>query len=195
MSKTRSELIRMIALNQAFNPMDLTSRPTTKQDEVLRDVWSRHKYVIAGNQSGKSQTKARDVAWKLTETHPYWSRPNSKRCMNKLCESNLNDAPDFSVVGEGTNALYSCNKCECKWMDWQAEPLTMLVGSKTGQLTQEMWDKKIRPYLEGVKIRIEKAGHAIKKVINVDEIVPATKTKYCSSRMIMQNKLLSGYKV
>ena len=73
MSKTRSELIRMIALNQAFNPMDLTSRPTTKQDEVLRDVWSRHKYVIAGNQSGKSQTKARDVAWKLTETHPYWS--------------------------------------------------------------------------------------------------------------------------
>ena len=177
MSKTRSELIRMIALNQAFNPMDLTSRPTAKQDEVLRDVWSRHKYVIAGNQSGKSQTKARDVAWKLTETHPYWSRPNSKRCMNKLCESNLNDAPDFSVVGEGTNALYSCNKCECKWMDWQAEPLTMLVGSKTGQLTQEMWDKKIRPYLEGVKIRIEKAGHAIKKVINVDENSPGYKNE------------------
>lgn len=321
----------MMAVNQAFNPADLTSRPTAKQDEVLRDVWARHKYVIAGNQclakgtkvrtedgvrsienlikgdqvydeygklvrvlgvyeagkkevfsltndlygirvhttkehkflttagektaaeldskyqvkrlnkdnkvewinlelgthsdwletydihvdsptnlyclanglvthnSGKSQTKARDVAWKLTETHPYWQRPNSKRCMNKLCESNQDGAePNFGIkisnrlAPKGTppkifkhvkdyvsedgddiaNAIYSCNQCKCKWMDWKAEPLTLVVGSKTSQLTGEMWDKKILPFLEGVKIRVEKAGHAVKKVINIDESSP-----------------------
>jgi hypothetical protein len=45
----------MIAVNQAFNPADLTSRPTAKQDEVLKDIWSRHKYVIAGNQWPKAR--------------------------------------------------------------------------------------------------------------------------------------------
>jgi len=153
---------------------------------------------LVTHNSGKSQTKARDVAWKLTETHPYWSRPNSKRCMNKLCESNEDGAePDFGITisnrnrpnakpttfsnakdykpedgDDIANAIYSCNKCKCKWMDWKQEPLTLVVGSKTSQLTGEMWDKKILPFLEGVKIRVEKAGHAVKKVINVDESSP-----------------------
>ena len=133
-----------MALNEAFNPIQLDSRPTLKQREVLEDVWSRHKYVVAGNQSGKSQTKARDVAWKLTETHPYWDRPNSKRCMNKLCATRQEGGtPDFKMKGTGANAVYTCNKCKCSWMDWRQEPLTLVVGSKTAQLTGEMWDKKI----------------------------------------------------
>jgi hypothetical protein len=155
----------MAMLNKAFNPNVLESRATEKQDEVLRDVWSRHKYVIAGNQSGKSSLKARDIAWKFTETHPYWQRPNSKRCMNKLCGST-----EFDIVGEGDlcTALFSGKKCPTKWMDWRSDNLNMIIGSKTAQLTQELWDEKLEPYLYGVKMKIERQGHSIKKVINID---------------------------
>jgi hypothetical protein len=62
-------------------------------------------------------------------------------------------------------------------MDWKKEPLTLVVGSKTAQLTGEMWDKKIKPFLEGVKIRVEKAGHVVKKVINNDESSPGYKNE------------------
>ena len=160
----------MAALNMAFNPKVIESRATEKQDEVLRDVWSRHKYVIAGNQSGKSSLKARDIAWKFMETHPYWQRPNSKRCMNKLCGST-----EFDIKCENSDmstAVFACKKCDTKWMDWRDDKLNMLIGSKTSQLTQELWDEKLEPYLEGVKIKVERAGTSIKTVKNIDPDSP-----------------------
>jgi hypothetical protein len=160
----------MAMLNEAFNPNVLESRATPKQDEVLRDVWARHKYVIAGNQSGKSSLKARDIAWKFTETHPYWQRPNSKRCMNKLCGSTEFDTRCEN--GDMANAVFSCKKCPTKWMDWRDDKLNMIIGSKTAQLTQELWDEKLEPYLYGVKMKIERQGHSIKKVINIDPDSP-----------------------
>ena len=159
----RTDIIRKALLNQAFNPNVLESRATDKQDEVLRDVWSRHKYVIAGNQSGKSSLKARDIAWKFLETHPYWQRPNSTRCMNKVCGST-----EFDVVGTGAEAVYSCKHCPTKWMDWRNEKLSLLVGSKTTQLTDELWEEKIKPYLDGYKYKVERASTTIKKVTNID---------------------------
>jgi len=158
--------VKMALMNQAFNPNVLESRATSKQDEVLRDVWSRHKYVIAGNQSGKSSLKARDIAWKFTETHPYWQRPNNKRCMNKLCGSTEFDI--ISVEGDTANAIYDCKKCKSKWMDWRGEKLSMLIGSKTGQLTQELWEEKLEPYLYGTKYKVNRQGGIIKSVINED---------------------------
>ena len=165
---SKAAILKKALLNQSFDPNVLESRATAKQDEVLRDVWSRHKYVIAGNQSGKSSLKARDIAWKFLETHPYWERPNSKRCMNKLCGST-----DFETITDPEQPkappLYSCNHCQAQWMDWRKERLSLLVGSKTSQLTEELWDKKIEPYLEGYNYKVERQSTSIKKVVNIDE--------------------------
>ena len=44
--------------------------------KVLKDIEKiQYRWVIAGNQSGKSQLAAREIAWMLSGTHPFWSRP------------------------------------------------------------------------------------------------------------------------
>jgi hypothetical protein len=65
----------------AFDPYNLESKPTEKQQAVidaftsgLRQIWIR-----AGNQSGKSQTCARILTWVLTDTFPGWKRPDEWR--------------------------------------------------------------------------------------------------------------------
>lgn len=68
-------LNRKRELEQAkcFNPFDLLSRPTKSQHEALRDInVYRERYVLGGNQSGKSNLGAREASWIFTGTHPYW---------------------------------------------------------------------------------------------------------------------------
>jgi len=65
-------------LSEAFDPFVLSSRPTQKQREILEDINSvQYRYVVAGNQSGKSQLAAREISWMLTGTHPTWQRPET----------------------------------------------------------------------------------------------------------------------
>lgn len=62
--------------SDAFDPINLESRPTSKQQEVIEDFGKYKQYWIrAGNQSGKSQTMARILTWVLTDTYPNWKRP------------------------------------------------------------------------------------------------------------------------
>jgi hypothetical protein len=123
---------------------------------------------LVTHNSGKSSLKARDIAWKFLESHPYWERPNNKRCMNRLCGST-----EFETItnpdAPKAPPVYKCTKCPTQWMDWRREKLSFLVGSKTSQLTEELWDKKIEPYLRGYKYKVERQSTAIKKVINIDE--------------------------
>ena len=76
--KLASALARLkrLSLTEAFDGTKPESRPTPTQLEVLRDMQKvPYRYVRGGNQSGKSQLGARETAWVLTETHPYWKRP------------------------------------------------------------------------------------------------------------------------
>jgi hypothetical protein len=59
---------------QAFDPEKPASRPTPKQLEVMKDIVHRHIYVVAGNQSGKTQLGGWTLARKFEENHPYWKR-------------------------------------------------------------------------------------------------------------------------
>lgn len=69
--------LQKLQLSQAFDPIDETSRPTDAQQTVLNDIETiQFRYVIAGNQSGKSALAAREVAWIVTDTHPFWKRPD-----------------------------------------------------------------------------------------------------------------------
>lgn len=61
---------------ESFDPNVLDSRPTPKQQEVFDDFSKiKQQWIRAGNQSGKSATCARIVSWVITETHPFWRRP------------------------------------------------------------------------------------------------------------------------
>lgn len=56
--------------------MHPTSRPTEQQWAVFRDIGRiQYRYVVAGNQSGKSALAAREIAWILQDSHPFWKRP------------------------------------------------------------------------------------------------------------------------
>lgn len=71
----RLELLRR---DEAFDPFNPDSRPTKAQQELI-DEFGRIKiqWIVAANQSGKSQTCSRLFTWVLTETHPSWKRPQS----------------------------------------------------------------------------------------------------------------------
>jgi hypothetical protein len=71
-----AERLRKLELNEAFDPFSPKSRPNPTQDEYLRDINSfKIRLIRAGGQSGKSSTISRELAWVLTDTHPYWKRP------------------------------------------------------------------------------------------------------------------------
>lgn len=60
----------------AFDPYNLDSKPTIPQQQVLDDFGRiRFQWIVAGNQSGKSQTCSRLISWVVTDTHPTWKRP------------------------------------------------------------------------------------------------------------------------
>lgn len=68
--------LQALQLRDCFDPVNPESRPNTRQWEVLTDIARvKHRYVRAGNQSGKSQTAAREAAWVFLENHPNWTRP------------------------------------------------------------------------------------------------------------------------
>jgi phage terminase large subunit-like protein len=62
-----------LARQTCFNPFDLQSSPTAEQAEAMEginDVFQR--FVVGGNQSGKSNLGARECSWVFTNTHPFW---------------------------------------------------------------------------------------------------------------------------
>jgi len=68
--------LQTIQRAEAFDPYNLESRPTEKQQQVISEFGQfKQVWIRAGNQSGKSQTCARIVTWILTDTHPTWTKP------------------------------------------------------------------------------------------------------------------------
>lgn len=64
-------------LSHSFDPYYPESRPTAQQLAILKDCGTiQYRYVVAGNQSGKSQLAARDLSWVLNNDHPYFKRPD-----------------------------------------------------------------------------------------------------------------------
>jgi phage terminase large subunit-like protein len=68
--------LELLGKQESFDPNNIESRPTAKQQEVFDDFGIvKQQWIRAGNQSGKSQTCARLITWMLTNTHPTWKRP------------------------------------------------------------------------------------------------------------------------
>jgi len=70
------EKLEKLRRQEAFDPVNIDSKPTATQQSVIEDFGSvRIQLIRAGTQSGKSQTCSRLVTWVLTDTHPRWKRP------------------------------------------------------------------------------------------------------------------------
>lgn len=64
-------------LRECFDSSNPESRPTESQQEVFDALGvNQFRYVLGGNQSGKTQLGARETAWIFEENHPNWERPS-----------------------------------------------------------------------------------------------------------------------
>lgn len=120
--------LEKMSLSKAFDPFRPDSRPNFKQQEILNDIGKiQYRWVVAGNQSGKSQLAAREIAWIVTDTHPTWKKPEA----------------------------------------WGDEPMLILVAGQNRQNMEiEIWEKKIRPFLDQADWRIVRQGGALQHVEN-----------------------------
>lgn len=65
-----------MALAECFDASNLDSRPNKNQQKIFDDIEKvQYRWVVAGNQSGKSALAAREIAWILNDNHPKWKRP------------------------------------------------------------------------------------------------------------------------
>ena len=64
-----------LELPNVFIPGKPDAKPTDVQKEILEDWSIYEKFLVAGNQVGKSQIGARIVSWWLQDCHPYMKRP------------------------------------------------------------------------------------------------------------------------
>ena len=70
------ERLQKLELSECFDASMPSSRPNAKQWEVLNDIENiTFRWVIAGNQSGKTQLAAREIAWMVNRDHPFWVKP------------------------------------------------------------------------------------------------------------------------
>lgn len=69
--------IKRAELNDAFDALFPKSRPTPAQQAIFNGIGIYpHRYVVAGNQSGKTALAAREIVWILKGNHPHgWKRP------------------------------------------------------------------------------------------------------------------------
>jgi phage terminase large subunit-like protein len=78
-SKLALEAMRRLErqkLALCYDSRDLDSRPSPKQQEFLNDMGKiRIRYILAGNQTGKTSAGCREMAWILENNHPFWTRP------------------------------------------------------------------------------------------------------------------------
>jgi hypothetical protein len=133
------------------------SRPTEGQIAIFRAINSPLKiqYIQGGNQSGKTSSIIRNLVWMLEDTHPYWERPTSKRCPNKLC-LNTNITP----YGAASAPRFCCPLCGNTWESWENESITvMLVGQDHKNLMLNLYEPRIKPLLsEPEKWKPQKVG-------------------------------------
>lgn len=116
------------------------SRPAPHQWAFFSDVARyQYRFIRGGNQSSKSATTTKEMAWAFTDTHPRWTRPTSTRCPH--CDAR----PVF--IGEGPNQPdYRCARGH-SYRDWGDGPLLGIVaGQSKLSMEEELWASKMRPF-------------------------------------------------
>lgn len=117
--------LEKVQLTTAFDASFPSSRPTKKQQEIFNDLGKiQYRWVIAGNQSGKSQLATRELTWVISGTHPTWSRP----------------------------------------VEWGVEPLLAIVSGQSRPNMEELWNKKISPFLEAGEWKVVRQGGSLQYV-------------------------------
>ena len=115
---------------------------------------------LVTHNSGKTAIGGRIIAWKFLENHPYWERPNSTYC--NICKST-----DFKMEkgkDDQEGIIYRCSECDHIWVDWGDEPLLLIVAGRLSPQNEEIWNKKIKPFLPPGCFKVARQAGAIQSV-------------------------------
>ncbi len=166
---------------EAFDPIDLSSRPTATQQEFFDDFGKYPMQIVrAANQSGKSQSVCRMVAWVLDETHPTWKRPQhwknepllilvAGRTGKQLEDSLLPKI--ISYLEDGTYKI-------------------VRVGNVVQKLEHKNGNRVIFQSLENPNIARERLQSYVAHLVVIDEMSP---TVELWNELVMRRQAKSGY--
>lgn len=132
--------IQRAELSRVFDAARPGSRPNRVQQLVFDDIGViQYRYLVAGNQSGKSSTPAREIAWMLNRDHPTWVRPTAYQC--PCCRSRKVHVVDAQKQDYGCDAGHA-------WRDWGDGPLMIIVAGQDRKMMElELWEKKLKRFL------------------------------------------------
>ena len=100
-------------------------------------------YLLEGgfitHNSGKTSLMVRNLAWRFTETHPYWQRNTMKKCPS--CGSE-----HVEVVNQSIRSV-RCMECNNLWAGWEGEQLIFLALCMNSNHIQDIWENRLKPLL------------------------------------------------
>jgi hypothetical protein len=142
------ELERQDKIVHAFVPDHLDSRPSEVQAVPLKALAHsiKYSYVAGGNQSAKSSILLRNLVWAAEETHPYWERPSSYKCNNKLCGNEMTQLLSTEAETHVGIFRYHCHKCNNTWRKWdENEPLCFILsGQQLKNIQENLYTPRIK---------------------------------------------------
>lgn len=142
-----------------FDAARPNSRPNRVQQQVFGDIGRiQYRYLVAGNQGGKSSTPSREIAWILNNDHPTWTRPTATQC--PCCRSRQVKLVDAAKQDYKCDAGHS-------WRDWGSAPLLIIVAGQDRKMMElELWQKKLLGFLNPADWHETRSGQLLTHVKN-----------------------------
>lgn len=140
-------------LAECFDPFNLDSRPNDKQDAIFQDAGKiQLRWIVAGNQSGKSSVGGREVSWILNNEHPYWKRPErwGDEPLLIIIAGQSRQMMEVELWGKKIKPFLDENEWKEKRVGGQ---VTSIINQRTGDtillLSHADGSEKNRKYLQG----------------------------------------------
>lgn len=173
--------LEMLQKTDAFDPINLDSRPTPAQAEVITDFGSiKTQWIVAATQSGKSQTCSRLVSWVLTESHPSWKRPKE-----------WNEEPLLIIVAGRTGK--QIEESLLPKLESYMKPGTykvVRIGNIVQRLEHENGNRIVFQSLENPNMARERIQSYVAHLVWVDEMPP---TAFIVDELMRRVQARSGY--
>lgn len=151
---------------QAFDPVNPDSRPTEMQQQVINDFGRiRTQWIVAGNQSGKSQTCARILTWVLTDTHPSWKRPDK-----------WGNEPLLALVcGKSSKILEESLLPKIESFLTPGTYKVVRVGNAVNRLEMENGNRIVFQSMENANLAADRIQSYVAHFVWIDEMPPTMK--------------------
>jgi len=156
-----AERYRRLRLVECFDPNNLDAKATEAQSELFQEFGKvRKQWIVAGNQSGKSQSCSRLVAWMLAENHPSWKRPKE-----------WNQEPLFLLVCGRTGKQLEDSLIPriCSYLP-ESDIKVVRVGNMVQRIEHVNGNRMVFQSLENANLARERVQSYVAHLVWVDEM-------------------------